>query len=126
MISGARSSINLFKRLLRLITRRYKSFKSEVANLPPSKGTKGLNSGGITGTTSNTIHSGFAPDSMKDSYILSLFTILAFFASELVSFNSSLNFKASLSTLTPCKISFNASAPIPTRKASSPKVSTFA
>ena len=31
MIEGAPNSINFFKRLLRLITRRYKSFKSEVA-----------------------------------------------------------------------------------------------
>ena len=36
----------------------YKSFRSEVANLPPSKGTNGLNSGGITGRTFNIIHSG--------------------------------------------------------------------
>ena len=43
----------------------YKSFKSEVANLPPSKGTKGLNSGGITGITFIIIHSGkFSPLSL--------------------------------------------------------------
>ena len=41
-------SINRFKRLLRIITRRYKSFKSEVAKRPPSNGTNGRNSGGIT------------------------------------------------------------------------------
>ena len=34
--SGAPSSRSLFRRLLRLITRLYKSFKSLVANLPPS------------------------------------------------------------------------------------------
>ena len=51
-------SINLRKRLFLMITRRYKSFKSEVAKRPPSKGTRGLRSGGITGTTSSTIHSG--------------------------------------------------------------------
>ena len=50
MMSGALRSINLFKRLFLFITRLYKSFRSDVANLPPSKGTKGLNSGGITGT----------------------------------------------------------------------------
>ena len=56
--SGALISTKRFKRLLRMITRRYKSFKSEVAKRPPSSGTKGRNSGGITGTTFTTIHSG--------------------------------------------------------------------
>ena len=56
--SGALISISLFKRLFLIITLRYKSFKSEVANLPPSKGTNGRNSGGITGTTFIIIHSG--------------------------------------------------------------------
>ncbi len=53
MISGAFKSNNLFKRLFLFITRLYKSFKSDVANLPPSSGTKGLSSGGITGTVSS-------------------------------------------------------------------------
>ena len=42
MISGAFSSINLFSRLFLLMTRRYRSFRSDVANLPPSRGTSGL------------------------------------------------------------------------------------
>ena len=46
---------------------RYKSFKSDVANLPPSKGTSGLNSGGITGTDVKIIHSGLLPEATKDS-----------------------------------------------------------
>ena len=50
---------NLCKLLFLLITLRYKSFRSDVANLPPSSGTKGLNSGGITGITFKIIHSGF-------------------------------------------------------------------
>ena len=58
MTSGALSSCNLFKRLLRLITLRYKSFKSEVAKRPPSNWTIGLKSGGITGTVAIIIHSG--------------------------------------------------------------------
>ena len=45
----------------------YKSFKSDVANLPPSRGTSGLSSGGITGTEVKIIHSGLFPDDMKDS-----------------------------------------------------------
>ena len=56
--SGALMSIKRLRRLLRMITRRYKSFKSEVAKRPPSNGTNGLNSGGITGTMRTTIHSG--------------------------------------------------------------------
>ena len=36
------------------MTRRYKSFKSEVAKRPPSKGTNGRKSGGNTGSTDNT------------------------------------------------------------------------
>ena len=43
-------------------SRRYKSFKSLVANLPPSSGTSGRRSGGITGIASRIIHSGDAPD----------------------------------------------------------------
>ena len=62
----------------------YKSFRSEVANLPPSRGTRGLRSGGKIGRTSSIIHSGLFPDSLKD---LSNFSLLAYFfnfASDLV------------------------------------------
>src|SRR2546430_1868460 len=38
--------------------RRYRSFRSLVANRPPSSCTIGRSSGGITGTTSRIIHSG--------------------------------------------------------------------
>ena len=62
IISGASNSNKRPKRLLRLITRRYKSFKSEVAKRPPSSGTKGLKSGGRIGNTLSTIHSGLLPD----------------------------------------------------------------
>ena len=62
MTSGACSSISFFNRLLRLITRRYRSFKSDVAKRPPSSGTSGRSSGGITGITSRIIHSGLLPD----------------------------------------------------------------
>src|SRR5918994_11791 len=62
MMSGARSSIRRFNRLLRLITRRYRSLRSEVAKRPPSSGTSGRSSGGITGTTSRIIHSGLLLD----------------------------------------------------------------
>ncbi|CAI8354840.1 MAG: Uncharacterised protein [Flavobacteriaceae bacterium] len=58
MTSGALISTSLFNLLFLIITLLYKSFKSEVANLPPSNGTKGLNSGGITGMAFIIIHSG--------------------------------------------------------------------
>ena len=76
MISGAFNSSKRRKRLLRLMTRRYKSFKSEVAKRPPSNGTKGRKSGGNTGNTDNTIHSGLMPDFLKASRT---FKRLAFF-----------------------------------------------
>ena len=57
-MSGAFSARSLFRRLLRLMTRRYRSFRSEVANRPPSSWTMGRSSGGITGMTSRIIHSG--------------------------------------------------------------------
>ncbi|CAB4650155.1 unannotated protein [freshwater metagenome] len=58
MISGAPRSSSRLRRLLRLITRRYRSFRSEVAKRPPSSCTIGRRSGGITGTQSRTIPSG--------------------------------------------------------------------
>ena len=120
MISGARNSNKRFKRLLRLITRRYKSFKSEVAKRPPSNGTNGRNSGGITGNTSNTIHSGREPDSKKDSTNFKRFTIFLRFISEVVSISSARKLAASPAKSIWLSISLMASAPIPTRKASSP------
>ena len=41
MISGAARSSRRFRRLLRLITRRYRSLRSDVAKRPPSSGTSG-------------------------------------------------------------------------------------
>ena len=67
MISGAFNSNSLFNLLFLLITLLYKSFKSDVANLPPSSGTKGLKSGGKTGKTFIIIHSGLLPESLKAS-----------------------------------------------------------
>src|SRR6185295_10246829 len=65
MTSGARNSISFLRRLLRLITRRYRSLRSDVAKRPPSRGTSGLSSGGITGITSRIIQSGRFPDFRK-------------------------------------------------------------
>ena len=86
-MSGAFKSINLFNLLFLLITLRYKSFKSEVANLPPSKGTSGLSSGGITGIVVNIIHSGLFPDWINESINFSLLIVLSSATLDLVSFN---------------------------------------
>ena len=67
IMSGAFSSNKRFKRLFRLITRRYKSFKSDVAKRPPSNGTNGRKSGGKTGNTVIIIHSGLLPELKNDS-----------------------------------------------------------
>ena len=67
MMSGAFSSSRRFKRLLRLMTRRYRSFKSDVAKRPPSSGTSGRKSGGNTGNTVITIHSGLLFESRNAS-----------------------------------------------------------
>ena len=58
MTSGALSSMSFLRRLLRLMTRRYRSLRSLVAKRPPSSGTSGRSSGGMTGMTSRIIHSG--------------------------------------------------------------------
>src|SRR5881396_3813932 len=62
MTSGARCRMSFCSRLLRLMTRRYRSFRSDVAKRPPSSGTSGRRSGGITGTTARIIHSGRLPE----------------------------------------------------------------
>ena len=111
IISGAPNSNNLFKRLFLLITLLYKSFKSDVANLPPSNCTIGLNSGGITGTTCIIIHSGLFPEILNASTVSNLFTNFTLFCSLAVS-NSFLICADNASTSTFCSNSFNASAPI--------------
>ena len=123
IISGARNSINRFKRLFLLITLRYRSFRSEVANRPPSKGTNGRNSGGITGTTVRTIHSGLLPDSKKFSTIFNLLIIFFGFSSPVASAKSLRNCSASASRSIFFNISLIASAPIPAVNASIPNVS---
>ena len=120
MMSGACNSNNLFKRLLRLITRRYKSFKSDVANRPPSKGTNGRKSGGITGNTVRIIHSGFVLDSKKASTSFKRLTKFLRLASEVVSFKSARIEARSASKSILERISRKASAPIPALNESSP------
>ena len=77
--SGAFRSTSFFSRLLRLMMRRYRSFKSLVAKLPESSSTSGRRSGGMTGITSSTIHSGLLSLSRIASTIFSrLIRSLAF------------------------------------------------
>ena len=95
MMSGALKSNKRFKRLLRLITRRYKSFKSEVAKRPPSRGTKGRKSGGKIGSTVNTIHSGLLPEAKKASINFKRLDSFLILVSELVAGISSRNWAAS-------------------------------
>ena len=122
-MSGALSSNKRFKRLLRLITRRYKSFKSLVANRPPSSCTIGRSSGGITGTTSKIIHSGLLWDLRNASTTSSRLMARRRFCPEksLTSF-----FSCSLvaSRSTALSSSFTLSAPMPTRNASLPYFSS--
>ncbi|COV21720.1 Uncharacterised protein [Mycobacterium tuberculosis] len=79
MISGAPRSISLFSRLLRLITLRYRSFKSDVANRPPSSCTIGRSSGGITGTASSTMPIGELPDCWNAATTFSRLRARSFF-----------------------------------------------
>ena len=88
MMSGACSSSRRFRRLLRLMTRRYKSFKSEVAKRPPSNGTKGRKSGGNTGSTSIIIHSSFIPERWKASNTFKRLAIFLILVSEPVDSSS--------------------------------------
>ena len=120
IMSGALRSNSLFNLLFLLITLRYKSFRSEVAKRPPSKGTRGLNSGGITGSTFKTIHSGLIFEFLKPSITFILFSIFFFLVSDDVASLSSTSFSISASKLILDNISWTASAPIPCLKESSP------
>ena len=123
MISGAFRSKSLFNRLFLFITLLYKSFKSDVANLPPSRGTNGLSSGGITGIEVKIIHSGLFPELIKDSISFNLLIVLSSVTLDFMSFKDSLNFCCSFLRSKFTKISLTASAPIPAVKASSPNSS---
>ena len=112
-----------FSLLFLLITRLYRSFRSDVANRPPSKGTRGRNSGGITGTTSKIIHSGRQPDSIKASISFNLLTYFFLFISEPVVRSPSRISTTSCSKSSSLSISLSASAPIEALNVSSPNSS---
>ncbi len=112
MMSGAFKSSRRLSRLFRLMTRRYKSFRSEVAKRPPSSGTSGRKSGGNTGNAFKIIHSGLLPDLSKASISFKRFDSFLIFVSEFVWGISSR--RCSISTLRLISImrSWIASAPI--------------
>ena len=112
IILGAPKLKSLFNLLFLLISLLYKSFKSEVANLPPSRGTRGLKSGGITGITSNTIHSGLLLEFKNASTIFNFATIDFCLVSDLVSARFCLSLNAISSKFIFCNISLIAPAPI--------------
>ena len=66
-LKGIPSRMGLILDMSRVITRRYKSFKSEVAKRPPSNCNIGRKSGGITGNASKIIHSGSFSEDLKAS-----------------------------------------------------------
>ena len=84
IMSGAAKSKSRLRRLFRLMTRRYKSFRSDVANRPPSSGTRGRKSGGRTGNTVKIIHSGLLPDFTNASINFKRLVSFLILVSELV------------------------------------------
>ena len=120
MMSGALSSWSRLRRLFRLMTRRYRSLRSEVAKRPPSRGTSGRRSGGMTGMTSSIIHSGLLPETRNASTTLSRLAYFFRLASELVSRISLRSSSDSLWTSMLFSISRTASPPMPAVKLSSP------
>ena len=108
---GAPKSNRRFKRLLRLITRRYKSFKSEVAKRPPSNCTIGRSSGGITGRTSKIIQDGSFPE-LRNASNTSRRLIARVRRCPCAVFNSSFKKSTSLSKSMSCSSFLIASAPI--------------
>ena len=89
-----------------------------MANRPPSSWTMGRSSGGITGRTSMTIHSGLLPDRRKASTTSRRFTTRAFFWPVTV-FSSAWSWALSSSRSICCRSFFTASAPMPASKSSS-------
>ncbi|CSI44085.1 Uncharacterised protein [Vibrio cholerae] len=112
MMSGAASSSRRFKRLLRLMTRRYRSFRSDVAKRPPSSGTNGRRSGGRTGSTVRIIHSGLLPDATNASTSFRRLVSFLRLVSELVVSSSSRICSASAGRSIDASRSLIASAPI--------------
>ena len=91
-----------------------------MAKRPPSRGTSGRSSGGITGKTVRTIHSGLFPDSLRALTIFNLFASFFILVSDVTVFNPVLSSSSSLFKSTSSRSFLTASAPIPASKASEP------
>ena len=91
-----------------------------MAKRPPSSGTSGRRSGGITGTTLRIIHSGLLPDWMKASISLSRLASFFGLSSEVDSAISTRRSAAIFSRSSALSISRIASAPISAVKLSAP------
>ena len=107
------------------MTRRYRSFKSLVANLPPSSCTIGRSSGGMTGRTSKIIHSGRLPLLRNASMISMRLTARRRFCPEEFSSITFLSSALSLSRSTAMSSSLMASAPMPVLNEPAPNCSSF-
>ena len=117
-MSGALSCMRRLRRLLRLMTRRYRSLRSDVAKRPPSSWTMGRSSGGMTGRMSMIIHSGRLPLRWNASTTSRRLTIFAFFW-PLASSSSARSCSESLAQSICCRSFLMASAPMPASKSSS-------
>ena len=117
MIAGASRSSRRLSRLLRLITRRYRSLRSDAAKRPPSSWTIGRRSGGMTGMTSRIMFAGLLPPFRKASTTsrrLTAFSRFCFWESS--SAMMALSFSASEGRSMAASRSRTASAPIPPLK----------
>ena len=94
-----------------------------MAKRPPSSGTSGRRSGGITGTTVRIIHSGLLPDAMKASISLSRLPYFFFLMSLSVSPISARKSACILSRSSALSISRIASAPMVAVNLSAPNSS---
>ena len=86
-----------------------------MANRPPSSGTSGRSSGGMTGIVSRIIHSGLLPLLRNASTTFSRFANLIFFWTDVSVFIRSRSSSESSSTSTRLRRSLIASAPIAAR-----------
>ena len=86
-----------------------------MAKRPPSSGTSGRSSGGMTGMTSRIIHSGWLPLLRKASTTFSRLAYLIFFWTEFSVRMRSRRSQASSSTSTRLSSSLMASAPMEQR-----------
>ncbi len=120
MTSGAFRSTSFRRRLFRLMIRRYKSFRSLVAKFPLSRRTRGRKSGGMTGITSSTIHSGRLSLSRIASTSFRRVLRSFFFCLLLVSESSLRSLSPSSARSKPVSSVRTDSAPMPASKEPSP------